>query len=62
MERFLELNPECIPPPEIDLSLVDYAKICLALLDIPCHKEETIVQSLHCMATLYNNCNTQLEG
>jgi intraflagellar transport protein 46 len=40
-----------LPPPDLNVSLADYAKICCALLDIPVHGN--VIESLHVMFSLY---------
>lgn len=45
------------PGPEIDLSVEDYSKACLSMLDIPVHKnvdDKGIIEALHVMFTLYS--------
>lgn len=59
IERFLQLNSDCLPPPHIDLPVVDYAKICLALVDIP-YTDETIIESLHLFVKLFEASAAQL--
>jgi intraflagellar transport protein 46 len=41
-----------LPPPEIDLSILDYARVLCCILDIPCH--QNITESLHVLFTLYS--------
>lgn len=45
------------PSYEIDISVIDYAKIICTLLDIPIHKltnNKSIIEALHVLFTLYN--------
>lgn len=45
------------PGPDIDLSTEDYARTCLAMLDIPVHSlpdNKGIIEALHVMFTLYS--------
>ena len=42
-----------LPPPDLDLTLVEYAKVLCAVLDIPVY--DNIVESLHLMFTLYSD-------
>jgi intraflagellar transport protein 46 len=41
-----------LPPPQIDLSIRDYARVLCAILDIPVH--QSAIESLHVMFTLYS--------
>ena len=41
-----------LPPPEIDLSIRDYARVLCAILDIPVH--QSAIESLHVLFTLYS--------
>jgi intraflagellar transport protein 46 len=41
-----------LPPPELNMSLPEYARLCCALLDIPVHGN--VVESLHVMFSLYS--------
>jgi intraflagellar transport protein 46 len=45
------LNSTSLPPPDLDLSLGEYAKVLCSLLDIPIY--DNPVESLHLMFSLY---------
>jgi intraflagellar transport protein 46 len=42
-----------LPPPDLDLTLVEYAKVLCSILDIPVY--DNVVESLHLMFTLYSD-------
>ena len=46
-----------LPPPELDVPLAEYARICCALLDIPVHTN--VIESLHVMFSLYSEFKDQ---
>eukprot|EP00658_Telonema_sp_P-2_P084494 TRINITY_DN9389_c0_g4_i3.p1 TRINITY_DN9389_c0_g4~~TRINITY_DN9389_c0_g4_i3.p1 ORF type:complete len:142 (-),score=34.79 TRINITY_DN9389_c0_g4_i3:338-763(-) len=41
-----------LPPPELDVSVEEYGRVCCALLDIPVH--DNLIHSLHQMCVLYS--------
>lgn len=41
-----------LPPPEIDLPILDYARVLCCILDIPCY--QNVTESLHVLFTLYS--------
>lgn len=41
-----------LPPPNLDMSVEEYAKVCCSLLDIPV--QDNLIHSLHTMCMLYS--------
>ena len=42
-----------LPDVNLDISLAEYAKILCTMLDIPVHDDQSLIQSLHLMFSLY---------
>ena len=53
IEEFFTMNKDSLPQADIDLSIAEYAKLCLSVLDIPYH-DDNLIESLYLFARLHD--------